>query len=33
MSVENQTKLETEKSRIYAQKPQLKMSFKNSISG
>ncbi len=32
MRVENQTKLESENTRAYAQKPRLKMSFKNSIS-
>ncbi len=32
--VENQTKkLESEKTRVYAQKPRLEMPFKNSISG
>ncbi len=30
--VENQTKLESEKTQVYAQKPLLKMAFKNSIS-
>jgi hypothetical protein len=33
MWVENQTKLESEKTRVYAQKPRLKIAFKNSISG
>jgi hypothetical protein len=33
MRVENQTKTQTEKTRFYAQKPRLKMLFKNSISG
>ncbi len=32
MKVENQTKLESEKTRVYAQKPRLKMPFKDSIS-
>jgi hypothetical protein len=32
MRVENQTKLKSEKTRVYAQKPGLKMPFKNSIS-
>ncbi len=31
--VENQTKLESEKSQSYAQKPRVKIPFKNSISG
>jgi hypothetical protein len=30
--VENQTKLESENTRVYVQKPRLKMPFKNSIS-
>jgi hypothetical protein len=35
MRVENQTKakLESEKTRVYARKPRLKLPFKNSISG
>ncbi len=34
MTVENQRqKVESEKTRVYAQKPRLKMPFKNSISG
>ncbi len=32
MRVENQTKTRLEKNRVYAQKPRLKMPFKNSIS-
>jgi hypothetical protein len=33
MGVETRQKLESEKTRVYAQKPRLKMPFKNSISG
>jgi hypothetical protein len=33
MRVENETKLEPEKTGVNAQKPQLKIPFKNSISG
>jgi hypothetical protein len=34
MRLENQTrKLESEKTRVYAQKPRLKMPFKNSVPG
>jgi hypothetical protein len=33
MKVENLTKPESEKTRVHAQKPQLKMPFKNSFSG
>jgi hypothetical protein len=32
MRIENQTKLMSERTRVYAQKPRLKMPFKNSIS-
>ncbi len=31
--VKNQTKLESEKTQVYAQQPLLQMAFKNSISG
>jgi hypothetical protein len=33
MKIDNQTKLESEKTQVYAKKPRLKMAFKNSISG
>jgi hypothetical protein len=33
MRVETRQKLESEKSRVYAQKPRLNQLFKNSISG
>ncbi len=33
MRVENQKKLESEKTRVYAQKPRLEMPFKNCNSG
>jgi hypothetical protein len=33
MRAENQRNLESEKIRVYAQKPRLKMPIKNSISG